>query len=120
VDGILFALLGSREIEIAAQKVRDGQVRLKNSSQHFLVELLLKSLGRLEKGIGIRIFRREMAKNFWVFLLTEPRVVVDSEIAVKEVLDRLAAGLGWQEILVLGGVRDETWSYHAGVRFHAL
>ena len=94
MPGILLAFFCAREIEVAAKRVGDGKIGLKNAAEHLLVEPLLKLGAGLEHGVGVGVFRLEVGDDFGTFLLAEPGVVIDAAIPVKDLLDRFTASPG--------------------------
>jgi hypothetical protein len=90
MEGVLLAFDGLGGIEIAAEAVRYGEVGLLDAGEHFMVEGFLKCLGGLEDGVGIGVFRLEMADDFGIFFFAEPGVVINAEVSVNLVLDRTA------------------------------
>ena len=63
MNRILFPLCGAREVQIAAETIGYGEVRLEDASEHFLVELFLEGLRRTQDRIGIRILGVKISEN---------------------------------------------------------
>ena len=90
VQWILLAFECFREVVVAAEAIRNVDVGLLDSPEHFLIQLLLEILGGPQQGIGIRIFRVELGEHFRRFFVPKPVVMVDAAVSVHDVLDRFA------------------------------
>src|SRR5580658_9126637 len=88
---ILFTLLGAAEIEISAQAVGNGQIRLKYPAKHFLVERFLKRLGRSQDGVSVRVFCFEVRNDLGILFVAQPGVMIDAAVTVHNRHHRLAA-----------------------------
>ncbi len=55
---------------------------MQDAPQHFLIKLLLEWFRGLQNGIGIGILGLQISDDLWVFLVTEPGVMVDAAVAV--------------------------------------
>src|SRR5215467_4265285 len=97
-SGVLLAFLGACEIKIAPQAVRHGKVGLLNAPKHLLVKLLLKCLRGFQDGFSVGVLSLKISDNFGILFLAKPGVVVDSAVAMKDMLHGLASsyGRGWQ------------------------
>jgi len=82
VERILLTLVRAGEIEIAAQAVGNREVRLLDAAKHFLIELLLKLLGRLQDCVRVRVLGYQVGDDIGIFFLAEPSIVIDAAIAV--------------------------------------
>jgi hypothetical protein len=92
VKWVLFAFLRAGEIKIATETIRNGEVGLLNTTEHLLVQLFLQRRGLVEENVGIGILSVEVGEDFRIFLVTEPGVVVNAEVAMENGFDGLAAG----------------------------
>jgi hypothetical protein len=108
VNGVLLALFGAREIEIAAQSVGNGEIRLQDAAEHFLIELFLEGRGVAENGVSVGVLGVEVGDDFGIVLVAEPGVVVDAAVAVDNVLDGLPARYGRLGRAGALGVRGKT------------
>jgi len=89
-EWILLAFHSFRGVEIAAQPIGNREVGLLDAGEHLVVEKLLEGFAGLKDGVGVGIFGFEMVEDGGILLFAEPRIFVDAEVAVKEMLDRLA------------------------------
>jgi len=55
MERVLPSFFGPREIEIAAEFIGNGKIRLQDATQHFLIELLLECFRGLQNDIGISV-----------------------------------------------------------------
>ena len=80
------------EILVTAKRVGDGKICLLDAAQHFLIKLFLECLGRLENGIGVRVFGLQIGDDFGGFLAAKPGVMIDAAVAMQNVLHGFAPG----------------------------
>src|SRR5712692_6307476 len=92
MDRVLLSLCGPREIEVAAEPVGNGKIRLLDAPEHFLIELFLEWLGGLQNGMGIGIFGLQIGDDVGVFFAAEPSVMVNPAVTVQKVFYGLAPG----------------------------
>ena len=90
VKRVLLTFFRLREVKIPAQSIRHTEVGLLNAGQHLLIELLLKSLGRLQDGFGIRVFGFQMLNDLGVLFFAKPEIVVQTDVSVDSVLNGLS------------------------------
>src|SRR4029077_14939525 len=91
MHGILLALFGAREIEVAAQPIGHREVGLQDAAQYFLVQLFLKGFGIAKDGVGVVVFGVEVSDDRGVVFVAKPGVVVDAAVAGETGLDGLAS-----------------------------
>src|SRR5258707_4288129 len=92
MNRVLFSFLRPREIEISAETVGNGKIRLLDASQHFLIELLLKRFRGLQNSVGVGVFGFQVGNDFRVFFVAQPSVMVDTAVTRPSMFLRLAAG----------------------------
>src|SRR6266851_1619523 len=92
MERVLLSFLGTREIVIATEPIGNGKIRLQDAPQHFLIELFLKCLCGLQNGVGIGVFRLQISHDLRIFFVAEPCIVVDTAVAMQNVLYRFAPG----------------------------
>ena len=92
--GILLALGGPGEIQVAPQPVRDRKVGLLDASEHLLIELLLKRVRGSQNGVGVGVLRFKVGNDLRRFFVAKPVVMVDAAVAVEDMLYGFAPGNG--------------------------
>src|SRR5262249_6186764 len=76
VDRIGLPLLCPGIVEVPAESVRDGKIRLLNATEHLLVELLLKRHGPLHDRVRVGVLRLEVREDVRIRLLPQPEIGV--------------------------------------------
>ncbi len=92
MERVLLSLFGTREIVIATEPIGNGKIRLQDAPQHFLIDPLPERFRRLQNGIGIRVLGLQVGNDLRIFFVAEPGIVVDTAVAVQNVLHGFAPG----------------------------